>query len=205
MANLIEVISVFALDVISRFGYSGVFILSLLESAGIPIPSEVVVPFSGFLVNSGRFSFWPLVFVVTFANLVGSIILFFIGKKGFRWILENYGKYIFVSKKDLDISDEWFKKHGIKAVFFGRMLPIVRTFISLPAGIAEINFKKFVIFTFLGGLPWNFVLALIGVKAGENWNSVLKYFREFNIFIVALLVILIVWYILRHINNKHDE
>lgn len=203
MLSLIEAISIFALDIISRFGYIGVFILSALESAAIPIPSEVVVSFSGFLVSSGRFSFWPIVFTATFANLVGSIILFFIGKSGLRWILENYGKYVLIHKKDLETGDKWFQKHGLKAVFFGRLLPIVRTFISLPAGIAGIKFYKFVVFTFLGALPWNFALALAGLKAGENWNILLTYFRKFDIFIIGLLVILIVWYIVRHKRRKH--
>src|SRR5436190_284998 len=108
-----------ALIIIAKTGYAGVFILSALESAAIPIPSEIVVPFSGFLAVSGRFNFWAVVFVATLANLVGSLVLYFIAKNEGRWILERYGKYVFVHKADLDRGDTWFRKHGTSAVFWG--------------------------------------------------------------------------------------
>lgn len=205
MLFILEAISHFALDTISRFGYGGVFLLSALESAAIPIPSEVVVPFSGFLAATGRFNLWVVAFVATAANLTGSVVLFFIGKSGGRWILERYGKYVLIHKKDLDLGDEWFQKHGMQAVFFSRMLPVVRTFISLPAGIARINFLKFMVFTFLGALPWNFMLAFIGFKAGENWNILHGYFRKFDFVIVGVLIGLVGWYIVRHIKQKRQH
>src|SRR3990167_5744817 len=149
MFEIISRVSGWALELIDSTGYMGVFILSALESAAIPIPSEVVIPFSGFLVASGKFSFLGVVVVSTFANLVGSLVLFLIGRSGGRWILENYGKYIFVHKKDLDTADRWFLKHGTTAVFWGRMLPVIRTFISLPAGISGMKFSKFCALTFL--------------------------------------------------------
>lgn len=202
MVELISRISEWALEIINSTGYFGIFVLSVLESAAIPIPSEVVIPFSGFLVASGKFSIWGVVIVSTFANLVGSLVLFFIGRSGGRWVLENYGKYIFVHKKDLDIADRWFIKHGNVAVFWGRMLPVVRTFISLPAGVAKMNFGRFAVFTFLGALPWNLLLVLIGLKAGENWNILHDYFRKADIFIVLFIVFLVVWYVWRHIKKK---
>jgi membrane protein DedA with SNARE-associated domain len=204
MFKLISYISEWALSVIKETGYWGVFILSALESAAIPIPSEVVVPFSGFLAFSGIFSFWGVVFVATIANLAGSLILFIIGKRGGRWILEKYGFYILIHKRDLEKADEWFIKYGIKTVFFSRLLPVIRTFISLPAGVARMNIWKFSIFTFLGALPWNFALALIGYKTGENWNILEKYFRKIDIFILLLIFLIVIWYILKH-RKKHQN
>ncbi|HXK41103.1 MAG TPA: DedA family protein [Candidatus Paceibacterota bacterium] len=201
MVEIISYISEWALAVIKETGYSGIFVLSALESAAIPIPSEVVIPFSGFLVIAGKFSLWGVVWVATLANLAGSIALFLIGRSGGRWFIEKYGRYFLIHKRDLDRADIWFEKHGIKAVFFSRMLPVVRTFISLPAGIARMNILKFSVFTFLGALPWNFTLAFIGYKAGENWNLLHNYFRKANIFIVLLIVVLIVWYIVKHRNK----
>lgn len=187
---------------IDKTGYVGVFVLSMLESAAIPIPSEIVIPFSGFLVFSGRFAFWAVVIVSTLANLIGSIILFAVGWSGGRWILEKYGKYVFIHKKDLDTGDRWFSQYGVRAVFFSRMLPVVRTFISLPAGVAKMNFKKFIAYTFLGALPWNFALAYIGFKMGENWDTFHIYFQKANYIIAGLILIGVIWYIVKHRKNN---
>jgi membrane protein DedA with SNARE-associated domain len=203
MFEIISRLSGWALDVINSTGYVGIFILSALESAAIPIPSEVVIPFSGFLAASGKFSLLGIVLVATAANLAGSVVLFLIGRSRGRWILENYGKYILIHKKDMDAADRWFARHGTAAVFWGRMLPVVRTFISLPAGIAGMSLSRFSLFTFLGALPWNFVLAFIGLKAEKNWDMLHDYFRKADIFIVILVILGVVWYISRHLKNKH--
>ena len=202
MEALVSYLSNLALMIIDKTGYVGVFILSALESAAVPIPSEVVVPFSGFLAVSGRFSFWSVVLVATLANLIGSLALFFLAESGGRWVLEHYGKYFLIHKDDLEKGDEWFKKYGTKAVFWGRILPGIRTFISLGAGIAEMNLSRFIIFTFLGALPWNFALALIGYKAGKNWNVLHDYFRKIDIFVVLLIGLGVVLYVWRHIKNN---
>jgi len=198
LSAILSTISSWALSVIDKTGYVGVFVLSMLQSAAIPIPSEVVVPFAGFLASSGRFGFWAVVFAATLANLAGSIVLFLIGRSGGRWILERYGKYVFIHQKDLDLGDRWFSKYGSAAVFFGRMLPVVRTFISLPAGIAQMSFKKFTAFTFLGALPWNFMLALIGLKLGDNWEVLHPYFQKLNYAIVGVIAVFIILYIRKH-------
>lgn len=196
--EILSLVSSFALKVIESTGYAGIFILSFLESAAIPIPSEVVVPFSGFLAAQGVFNFWGVVFVATLANLVGSIALFWIGKSGGRWILEKYGKYVLITERELETGDSWFKKHGVKAIFWGRMLPVIRTFVSLPAGIAGMNFWRFCVFTFAGALPWNFTLAYIGLKAGENWMILHDYLHEINYIIIALIIVGAVWFVYRH-------
>lgn len=203
MFEIASYVSDWALGVINSTGYIGIFILSALESSAIPIPSEVVIPFSGFLAVSGRFDIWAVILVATSSNLIGSIILFWVGKSGGRWILERYGRYVFIHKRDMDKGDVWFTKHGSKAVFWSRMLPVVRTFISLPAGVSGMNFSKFCLLTFLGSLPWNAGLAFVGYKTGENWNILHGYFRKADVFIVVLIVALIGWYIWKHLKNKH--
>lgn len=203
MESMIAQLSGFALDFIGKTGYLGIFILSALESAAIPIPSEVVVPFSGFLAVMGRFNIWAVVLVATLANLIGSIILFWIGKSGGRWMLERYGKYVLIHKYDLERGDEWFVKHGNKAVFWSRMLPVVRTFISLPAGVSGMNFSKFCTLTFLGSLPWNAGLALVGYKTGENWDILHDYFQKADVVIVVFIAVFVCWYVRKHFKNKY--
>lgn len=189
------------IQVMSATGYTGLFVLSLVESAGIPVPSEIVLPFSGFLIASGQFLLWPAVLLATLGNVVGSVILFWIGASGGRWFLEKYGKYVLIHHRDIEKGEAWFKRHGNKAVFFGRMMPIVRTFISLPAGVAQMNFKKFIVFTTLGALPWNFALVYLGLKAGENWEMLRSYFHIVDIVIGVGIVIFIIW----HVYNKQKQ
>jgi membrane protein DedA with SNARE-associated domain len=195
-------ISATALAIIEQTGYIGVFILSAVESAGIPVPSEVVVPFAGFLAATGRFDFWLVVIVASVANLVGSLVLYAIGATGGRILLERYGKYVLIRSHDLLLADQWFSRHGAKAVFFGRMLPIIRTFISLPAGIVRMPLGTFVVFTLLGALPWNTGLAYAGLQAGENWDVVRGYFVHSDVVIGGILVALVVWYGITRIRRR---
>lgn len=170
------------------------------------MPSEVVIPFSGFLVSQGKFYLWAVILMATMGNLVGSAILYFIGLKGGRWLLERYGKFVLITKHSLDTGDRWFKKYGSRAVFWSRMLPIIRTFISLPAGVAKMNFNKFILYTFLGSLPWNIGLAVIGYKVGERWDILHSYFQKLDIAILILAVLGIAWLILnrfRHAQETH--
>ncbi len=194
---LTEFLSNLALSVIGAAGYAGVFILSALESAGIPIPSEIVLPFSGFLVVSGQFNFWAVVLLATLANYIGSAVLYWIGHSGGRWILERYGKYVLVQKHDIEIGVAWFYRHGSKAVFFGRLVPVIRTFISLPAGIARMNFKKFSLYTLAGALPWNWALVYVGLKTGEHWDGLHKYFHIIDVLIIVVALALVGWYIVK--------
>lgn len=176
-----------------------------LESACIPIPSEIIMPFSGFLVFAGRFSLWQIVLWGTVGNLAGSILAYYVGLFGGLPLIEKYGKYILISHRDLNKAHRWFEKHGQGAVFFGRLLPIVRTFISLPAGIARMNFKKFCIYTFFGALPWSYLLAYAGLKMGENWENLRIYFDKFNYLIVGIIILGVIWWILRHIKTGDSK
>ncbi len=203
MFNIISNLSDLALKVIDKTGYAGIFLLSALESCAIPIPSEVVVPFSGFLASTGRFNLLAVGLVATVANLVGSIILFWIGRSGGRWVLERYGRYILVHQDDLDMTDRWFRRHGPATVFWSRILPGIRTFSALSAGIAEMSWSKFSLYTFLGSLPWNFTLAYIGYKTGKRWDILHPYFQKAEIGIVIVLVVFVIWYVRRHLKRRH--
>ncbi|MBI4836931.1 MAG: DedA family protein [Candidatus Portnoybacteria bacterium] len=192
------------ISVISGTGYFGVFVLMALESACIPVPSEVIMPFSGFLVWRGKFILWQVVLWGALGNLIGSIIAYCIGFYGGRPFVEKYGKYFLISRRDLNLADRWFLKHGQGTVFFSRLLPVVRTFISLPAGVARMDFKKFCFYTFIGCLPWSYFLAYAGLTAGENWENLRIYFDKFNYLIIGLIILGIVWWTWRHVRHSSD-
>lgn len=198
---MINYLSVFILDKIQRFGYFGIFLTMTMESAGILIPSEIVVPFSGFLAGQDKLNLWIVIFIAALANLTGSIILYLIGFSGGRWFLFKYGKYILIKKEDLEKADNWFQRYGSKAIFFSRLIPIIRTFISLPAGVTKLNFGQFLIFTFFGSLLWNFWLAYFGFLAGENWEYLSYIFRKLDFILVFLIIFLMIFYIFKH-NKK---
>jgi membrane protein DedA with SNARE-associated domain len=189
---------------IDLFGYFGIFFLMVLESCGIPMPSEVIMPFSGFLVVDGKMLLWVIVLAGTFGNLAGSWLAYWIGYKGGRPLIEKYGKYILISKHDLDLADRWFSKYGEWAVFFGRLLPVVRTYISFPAGIAKMNFKTFSIYTFMGALPWTALFAWLGVKMGANWELIREKLHNFDLTILILVILAVTLYIWRHVKHSRS-
>jgi len=196
--TIISELSRFIIACISRFGYSGILLTMAIESACIPLPSEIIMPFSGYLVTTGQFTMLGVTLAGAVGNVVGSIVAYFAGIWGGRPFVERYGPYFLVSHRDLDIADRWFQKYGEAAVFFSRMLPVVRTFISLPAGIAQMNFPRFVIFTFVGALPWCYLLAYIGVQLGEQWEQLREYFHRFDLVIGALLAVVLAYFIWSH-------
>lgn len=187
------------ISVISSAGYGGVFFLMALESACVPIPSEVIMPFAGFLVWEGRFDLWPVVIWGTLGNLAGSILAYGAGLWGGRRLVEKYGKYVLISRHDLDLADSWFARYGQIVILASRMLPVVRTFISLPAGITRMPFKKFCVYTLLGCLPWSFALAYAGLVAGANWDFLKVYFHKFDLLIGALIILGAIWWVRRHV------
>lgn len=176
-----------------------------IESACIPLPSEIIMPFSGYLVFKGQFSLWGVSLAGALGCVVGSAVAYWIGYVGGRPLAEKYGRYVLVTKHDLDLADNFFKKYGNTAVFISRLLPVIRTFISLPAGIARMNFWQFIAYTFLGSLPFCFLLAYIGEKMGENWNTLGVYFHKFDIVIGIIIFIGIVWFVRRHINIRKNN
>ncbi len=205
---MIELIGSWIIHFISTLGYFGVFILMTLESACIPIPSEITMPFSGSLIASGQFNFWILIIVGTVGNLVGSLLAYWLGWWGqeavVRKVIVKYGKYFLVSEHEYDRSERWFRNHGELMVFASRVLPVLRTFISLPAGVAKMNLTRFIIYTTVGSFIWTFVLTQIGVTLGANWQSLEGYFRKFDVVIVVACVAVVAWYIwhkLKHVRR----
>ena len=186
---IISILSRFVINTISTFGYTGILVTMAIESACIPLPSEIIMPFSGYLVSTGQFTMLGVTLAGAIGNVVGSIVAYYAGVWGGRPFVERYGPYMLISHKDLDTADRWFARYGEATVFFSRMLPVVRTFISLPAGIAKMNFPRFVLFTFIGALPWCYLLAYIGVKMGEKWEHLRDYFHQFDIVIGLCLVL----------------
>ena len=170
-----------------------------LESALIPIPSEVTMPFAGFLVSQGQLSFVTVIIIGSIGNLVGSWIGYAVGyfleETIIVTLIKKYGKFILVSIDEYNHSLRWFNKFGDKIAFFSRILPAVRTFISLPAGLAKMNFWKFSIYTFLGSLIWSTLLTYIGVYLGNKWNTIGVYFHKFDLILAVLLVFAILFYI----------
>jgi membrane protein DedA with SNARE-associated domain len=186
------------MGVISSLGYSGIVLLMAIESACIPLPSEIIMPFAGFLVFKGEMMLWGVALAGAFGCVVGSIPAYYLGMYGGRPLVEKYGKWVLISAKDLNWADQAFAKHGEIIIFIGRLLPAVRTFIAFPAGVARMNMTKFISYTFVGSLIWCYLLALAGFKAGENWESLKVYFHEFHYVIAGAGLIFVIWYVRRH-------
>lgn len=202
VTTIIDFLAAIVVAIITKVGYFGVFVLMMLESCGIPMPSEVIMPFSGFVVVQGKMLFWLIVVFGTLGNLVGSWLAYWIGYRGGRPLVEKYGKYIFISHHDLDLADKWFARYGESIVFFSRLLPIVRTYISFPAGISKMDFKRFTYYTFAGAFLWTTLFAYLGVKMGSNWELIRQKLHNFDLSIGIVIVVLLALYIYRHVKNS---
>jgi membrane protein DedA with SNARE-associated domain len=198
IANIIAALSAFVTYVISTSGDLGILVLMAIGSACIPLPSEVIMPFSGYLVLTGRFK---LMWVATMGALgcnVGSLVAYEIGYYGGRPLVEKYGSYIFLGRDELEMADRFFGRFGDAAVFFSRLLPVIRTFIALPAGIARMNRLRFHAYTFAGSWPWCLGLAWVGMVLGEKWDSdprLKMWFHRFDALIGGMIVLAVVWFV----------
>ena len=193
---------------IAHTGYPGVLFLMALESACIPIPSEAIMPFAGALVKidpARGFNLHVLAFVGATGNLLGSILAYWVGHKGGRPFLEKYGKYLLIRKRDLDKSDEFFHKHGELTVLVSRVLPIVRTFISLPAGIARMNFPRFCVYTFVGAVPFCYLLAWLGTLYARHLPTVNRWLHIADLPITVVLAVLFAVWLWHHLRPEPDE
>jgi membrane protein DedA with SNARE-associated domain len=200
--KILAVIFVFIKSVIAATGYGGLVILMAIESACIPLPSELIMPFAGYLVYEGSMRlFWVATAGAIGCNL-GSLVAYEIGYYGGRPLVEKYGRWLLLSPRELEIADHFFQRWGYLAVFIARLLPVIRTFIALPAGVARMPRVRFHIYTFLGSWPWCFALAWFGEKLGQNWRSLGKYLHQFDALIGALLAIAIIWFIWSHWQNR---
>ncbi len=192
-------------EVISAAGPWGVAILMAIESCNIPLPSEAILPFAGYLVSKGVMNIHTASFAGAIGCVIGSIPSYYLGYWGGRPFIEKYGKWFLISKKDLEQADKWSQKYGEWAFFICRMLPVVRTFISLPAGILRANFPIFIVLTFLGSLVWSYFLVYVGIKFGQNMEVFSKIWHKFDIAIVAVCVIGFVWYLQHHFKNLRES
>jgi membrane protein DedA with SNARE-associated domain len=197
VASLTDPIVQFAVDVVDKLGLPGVFALMVAESACIPIPSEATMLFSGFNVSNGEYPLLVLVAVATVANVVGSWIAYAVGYYGRVDLLEKHGAKLHIKPSHLHWADDWFERYGAATVFFSRMLPIIRTFISLPAGVARMPFWRFTALTTLGCVPWIFMLAFIGKQVGERWTQWRDSLHYVDYAVLALIVLGVAFLLLR--------
>ena len=202
LEKLITIIAAWIVSVISSMGYAGIVLLMAIESACIPLPSEIIMPFAGFLVFKGEMNIWLVALAGAIGCVVGSIPAYYVGMFGGRPLAEKYGKYILLSKRDLDYADHLFEKHGEIIIFVARMLPAIRTFIAFPAGVVRMNMPKFIFYTFVGSFIWCALLAYAGMKFGENWVSLKVYFHEFHYLIALAGLLFIAWYVRRHFKQE---
>lgn len=206
ISKILLILAEFIKSVISSMGYPGIALLMGIESACIPLPSEVIMPFSGYLVYTGRFdSLWLVATIGAIGCNLGSIPAYEVGAYGGRPLIERYGKYILLNMHDLHMAERFFQKYGGATVFIGRLLPVIRTFIALPAGIAHMPRIRFHVYTFIGSWPWCYALAYVGLKLGERWDSdprLKVWFHRFDAVIVAVLLAGIAWFVWTHWKNR---
>jgi membrane protein DedA with SNARE-associated domain len=185
----------FIMSFIAQLGYTGIFFLMILESALIPIPSEIIMPFSGFLSSTGRLD--PLLVTLSgsLGNLVGSILTYYLGIKAGRKFILRYGRYILFKKEHLESTENLFERYGDRISFAGRLLPGIRTYVSLPAGIGKTNFTKFVAYTFAGSLIWNSVLTYVGMSLGSNWKNIDKYSTYLDVAALLAVAVFVIWFV----------
>jgi len=190
---------------ITSIGPLGISLLMAIESCNVPLPSEAILPFAGYLVSKGVMSIHVAAFAGAFGCVLGSIPSYYIGYFGGRPFIEKYGKWFLVSKKDLEMAEKWELKYGNLAFFICRMLPIIRTFISLPAGILKADLKQFVFFTFLGSLIWSYPLVYVGMKLGEHTEALKAFWHKFDISIVLVLGILFILHLVNHFKHLKES
>lgn len=182
----------------SAGGYLGLFILMALESMIAPVPSEVVMPFAGYLVLQGRFNFWIAVLVSGFGSIFGSLASYYIGAYLGRPFVLKFGKYLLLEEEHLEWTEKWFKSQGEKTIFISRFVPVVRHLISIPAGMAKMPMRKFAVYTFVGATIWNLILLYAGFKLGEHWGKIHKFSKELDTIFVAAVLLFFAYFVWKH-------
>ncbi len=205
LAGLLAGVSQFIIAAIASLGYGGVLLMMGLESACIPLPSEVILPFAGYLASTGRFQLVWLAIVGALGCNLGSMVAYAAGYYGGRPLALRYGRWFLLAPGDLDRAEAWFRHRGDITVLVSRMLPVVRTYIALPAGVARMPLLRFHVYTFVGSLPWCWLLAYLGYRLGKNWEQVSPYVHHFDLVwapVLAALVLFGLWHHLRHLRPK---
>ena len=205
LETILAPIVAWVVHTIQWMGYPGIVILMAIESACIPLPSEVIMPFSGYLVSIGHFNLHAAALAGAFGCAVGSAITYWIGAREGRPLLEKYGRYLLIRRHDLEMADRFFQRWGMWAAFISRLLPVVRTFISLPAGVSRVKFLPFITLTFLGSWPWCYALAYVGKVLGENWQSIRTYFRGADIVIVLFFAACAAFWLWHHLRPDPED
>jgi membrane protein DedA with SNARE-associated domain len=204
-SKILTAVTTFIIGTISAGGYLGIAVLMAIESACIPLPSEVIMPFSGFLVAQGRFNLWLTGVAGAVGCVIGSAAAYWVGYYGGRPLVRRYRRCLLISARDLARADGWFERYGDATIFFSRLLPLIRTFISLPAGVARMRFGRFCLYTFLGSLPWCLALSYLGYRTGRHWADLRRYFHDLDAVILAALAAVAVWWVWRHVKHEREE
>jgi len=199
MAQILILLTDFVINLVSSLGYFGIFLAMTIESASIPLPSEIIMGIAGYLVYKGEMNLLLAAFVGAIGNITGSTIMYFLGSMGGRPVIKKYGKYIHFSEEKFEKVDTWFAKWGDKIVFISQLLPVVRTFVSLPAGILKTNFPKFILYTFTGAFIWCFALAWFSSLLGPEWEKISDYIHEFEIVIFILFILALAYIIFKRL------
>ena len=200
--GLTESLINFIVTFIGSTGYGSIVVLMILESMVVPVPSEAVMPFAGFLIADGRFNFPEVVFFSTLGSIIGSLISYYIGAYGGRPVVERFGKYLLLDKHHLDLAEKFFKRSGNITILICRFVPVIRHLISIPAGMGKMNLLKFIIYTIIGAGIWNTFLAYIGYILKTNWAQVMQYSHIIDIVVLVAILVAISYYIYKFFNNK---
>jgi membrane protein DedA with SNARE-associated domain len=199
-----QIVIPFLTNLYGAVGYAGVLVAMTIESAMIPLPSELILPFAGFLISdpssvekltNAHWNYWIVVIVATIGNLIGSLISYGIGAWGGRPFLERWGRYLLIRPHDIELAEHFFERYGSATAFFSRLLPVVRTFISFPAGVARMDLRRFVIYSTAGAFIWSAVLTELGVAFGDRWGDIRKALQPFDLIIAILVVALVALFI----------
>lgn len=202
--KLLTGLSALVISVIAGMGYGGVVLLMAVESACIPLPSEVIMPFAGYLVSTGRFSLQAVAIAGAVGCLLGSYVAYFVGATGGRQAFERYGRFVLISPHELEVADHFFARWGSTTVFAARLLPVIRTFIAFPAGVSRMELWRFSIYTLIGSYPWCLALAWAGMKLGEHWRDLAPYFHRFDNLIGTLVLVAIAVFVYARLRSRNQ-
>lgn len=205
LETILAPLSAFILATISSWGYAGIVACMTIESACIPLPSEIIMPFSGYLASTGRFTLWGVAVAGGVGNLFGSALAYAAGRYGGRPLAERLARWRVIRMHDYDQGNRWLQRHGVAVAFWSRLLPIVRTFISFPAGAARVPFGRFSLYTFIGSVIWSLALAYVGVVLGEHWHDIRTVMRGFDLVVVAAILVLGVVWARHHFRAEQPE
>ena len=206
IGEILGTLADFVIKLVSDLGYPGIVLAMAVENLFPPIPSEAVMPMAGYLTTTGRFNLWLTILTGVLGSLIGAVVLYYIGiwvgNLAFRKFLNRYGRFFMTTSKDLEAAEKWFEKHGEKSVLFCRMIPIVRSIISIPAGFTKMPLKKFMIFTTIGTTAWTTFLTVVGVVLGENWERIGPVMKKFDVVVIGVIVVAGGCYVFRKLRDR---